>query len=149
MNARRCGAVLAVVAVLAAGCSLQPGVLLKQAADPPAQATSEIWEYPAAAYPAVCLILDADGSLRFRGGFLFFNPGRWRRDVATGTTSLVLGGNAPFPIEAVHRQSQEYAAAIAPFDPGTRTLRYRIAAADRALEFAGLVFRRSATCSAI
>jgi len=86
--------------------------------------------------------------MRFRGGFLFFNPGQWKRDGASGVTSLVLGGDAAFPIEPVIRQKPDYVTATAPFDPLTRTLRYRIAAQDTALEFAGLIFHRSASCGA-
>lgn len=94
------------------------------------------------------MLLGSDGSLQFRGGFLFFNTGRWSRDAATGITHLVLGGDASFPIEPVLRQATQYVAASHPFDPRTRTLRYRISAADSALEFAGLIFHRSTTCSA-
>lgn len=135
--------------MLAAGCSIQPNTSSVVAVEPERSAKAEIWEYPASAFPTTCLLLEADGSMRFRGGFVFFNPGRWTRDGATGATSLVLGGDAIFPIESPTRQTRDYASATAPFDPKTRTLRYRITAADTALEFAGLIFQRSTGCGAV
>ncbi len=136
------------LAVSAAGCSIQPHSPVEPVAQTAISPPVEIWEYPAAAFPATCMVFGSDGSLQFRGGFLFFNTGRWSRNAATGVTHLVLGGEAAFPIEPVLRQKRDYVAASHPFDPRTRTLRYRISAADSALEFAGLIFHRSATCSA-
>lgn len=140
--------VTAALLLLAAGCTFQPNQRGDQAAAAPQANRAEIWEYQAAEFPGACMVIAADGSLRFVGGFLFFNPGRWTRDAASGSTRLVLGGDVGFPIGPVTRKTRDYVVPSAPFDSRTRTLRYRITAADTQLEFAGLVFRRSQSCSA-
>lgn len=109
----------------------------------------ETWEYPASAYPAVCMLFGADGRLLFRGGFLFFNPSRWTRDPGAGMTDIMLGGDTPFPEPLAREQIRRRAGALVAYDAEARRLRYRLAPAEPSLEFAGLIFYRSNSCSAI
>ena len=144
MYVRTC---LSILAIAVAGCSTQPITSSGQAARAEAQIT-EVWEYPASAFPTICMIFKSDGTLQFRGGFLFFNGGSWKRDRESSITSIVLGGSAPFQMDAVKEQGNGKTAAPTAYDPATRTIRYRIGPSTESLQFAGFVFYRKAECSA-
>ena len=130
-----------------AGCASQPVPSPGQSTRPQAEVT-EVWEYPASAFPTTCMILRSDGTLQFRGGFLIFNGGSWTRDPESSLTSIVLGGTEPVHIDAVDKTGGGKSATPLAFDERTRTLRYRIPPATESIQFAGFVFYRKARCSA-
>ena len=136
-----------VLAIAVAGCSTQPITSSGQAARAEAQIT-EVWEYPASAFPTICMIFKSDGTLQFRGGLLVFSGGTWKRDHESSVTSIVVGGSAPFQMDAIKEQSSAKTAAPTAYDPATRTIRYRIGPSTESLQFAGFVFYRKAECSA-
>lgn len=122
-----------------------------------AAAAAGVWQYPASDFPAMCIVMQADGSLRFVGGFLFFDPGNWRVDPSSGLTALTLGGSGPFPgrsgpasaaAGAARQAGRPAPAVVLHSDPSKRRLDYRIDAGTPAIEFAGFVFFRSPSCSA-
>jgi hypothetical protein len=135
--------------VFLAGCSTNLSTEPDREARTPQETPAEVWEYPAGEFPATCMLFMADGRLQFRGGFLFFNPSQWARDTATGMVNVVLGGDVPFSREGTNGRAADHVAVASSLDPSTRTLRYRITHTDKAMEFGGLIFYRSATCSAL
>ena len=40
------------------------------------------WFYDAAEVPAMCMVFEPGGTLRFTGGYLGYNPSRWHQDSA-------------------------------------------------------------------
>jgi hypothetical protein len=54
----------------------------------PAPKVIQAWESPAAEFPAICMLQQADGTLAFRGGFQFYHPGTWRQDADRLTLTL-------------------------------------------------------------
>jgi len=139
----------AMLMLLLAGCSANLGTGPDPQAQTPKLTSAEIWEYPAGEYPATCMLFMSDGSLQFRGGFLFFNPSQWARDTDPQVRRIMLGGDVPFSRDGNSGPRTDHVAVSRSFDPSTRSLRYRIASTDQALEFGGLIFYRSATCSAL
>ena len=106
------------------------------------------WYNPPAEFPGICMDFAAGGELMFRGGFAFFNPGRWWYDVAGTELHIELGGTAPFPAELVKSQIRRRPATLLRFDAAKRTLVYRLAADTRELDFGGFLFYRKLACSA-
>ena len=143
MSPRTC---LSILAIAVAGCATQSTTSSSPSARSEAQII-EVWEYPASAFPTICMIFKSDGTLHFRGGLLSFNGGSWKRDRETSTTSIVLGGSAPLQMDAIKEQSGGKTAMPTAYDPATRTIRYRIGPATESLQFAGFVFYRKAECS--
>ena len=140
-------ALVLALAVAVAGCANQPIAPAAPVARPAAQVV-EVWEYPASAFPTICMLFKADGTLHFQGGFLYFNVGAWKRDPGSATLSIVLGGSGALPVDFIKGPGQGKAVAASAFDAATRSLRYRIGPATESLQFAGFVFYRRAACSA-
>jgi hypothetical protein len=139
---------LALLAMLACTWAAQPppdGAAAARQASPEAFG---VWQYPASAFPAMCLVFQADGELRFQGGFLFFNPARWEQGANAGTLRLTLGGSLPFPFEAPGRLQGAAAGTIVAVLPGERVLVYRMAPDTEALDFGGFRFYRQGRCTA-
>ena len=107
-----------------------------------------VWEYPASEFPTMCIAFLPNGELRFQGGFLFFNPGRWERSSQDGTVRMTLGGAAPFPFAIPRRQPVHPTGSMVTAIPHQRILVYRLDANSASLEFAGFIFYRKATCAA-
>lgn len=148
--------VLMSLLMMTAGCATAPATApATSALGPGATAGPRIWQYPASEFPAMCIVMERDGSLRFFGGFRFFNPARWRLDPASGLTALTLGGGGAFPDAPKQPASAPGvaagAAAVAPVasDVRQRRLDYRIDPDTTAIDFAGFVFYRTPRCSAI
>ena len=82
-------------------------------------AVAATWYNPPSEFPGICLTQFKDGSLRFDGGFAFFQPGslgvRWRHvrtAFATGADAIagtVARANCPTHEPAAHRGGQEHA----------------------------------------
>jgi hypothetical protein len=119
--------------LLLAGCATQ------------APKVVETWESPAAEFPAICLLLQADGTLAFKGGLQFYNPGKWRRDADRLT--LTLGGDQPFPADIAKRQLQAKIGGLTAYDAPRRELVYAIQPSTQFLDIGNFYFYRAA-CSA-
>ena len=98
----------------------------------------QAWESPAAEFPAICMQLRSDGALAFKGGFEFYNPGKWRQD--GGRLTLTLGGVEPFPAEISKEQLRRHAGALAGYDAALRQLHYTVAPATDAIGLGGFNF---------
>ena len=143
---RRICRAFAAIAVAIAACSVQPE-RNAAAAVIPSNAALGVWEYPASEFPSMCIAFLPDGELRFQGGFLFFNPGRWERNSKDGTVRITLGGAVPFPFNVPRRHREHPVGTMVAAIPNQRILVYHLSADSASLEFAGFIFYRKATCA--
>lgn len=117
-------------------------VLLGGCATPPPVRTVQVLENSGTEFPAMCMLLQSDGSLLFKGGFLFYNPSAWRRDAGDGELlTITVGGSKPFPEGPV-------AAGLVRSDASRRELTYRFGPSAQAIDFAGFYFYRVNACQA-
>jgi len=97
----------------------------------------------------MCMLLQADGSLLFKGGFAFYNRSAWRRDAKDAELlTIAVGGNGPFPEGLKSQQSGKQAGALVGYDEKRREITYRFGPATDALNFAGFYFYKADTCRA-
>ena len=108
-------------------------------------AVAATWYNPPSEFPGICLTQFKDGSLRFDGGFAFFNPGRWTYDPATAELSLQL---APTPsLELSHAQIVLHKNLLR-IDGPNNTLVYGVKADTDAIGLGGFLFYRDMPCPA-
>lgn len=107
------------------------------------------WFYDAGEVPAMCMVFEPGGTLRFQGGYLGYNPSRWRQDSADpALVHIELGGKQAFPTAVVKDQLRlRPQGSLAGFDAGKRLLVYRIGLGDRPIEFNGFFFERQPACA--
>lgn len=145
LTAKTARALLASMALAVVACSSpdtqQAGTVAT------AEPAPEIWEYPASDYPTMCIVFLPGGKLQFRGGFLFFNPGRWERNPRDGTVRIGLGGTSPFPFPQTRQSHEQRPGMPVNMVPEQRELVYRLGADTTSLEFAGFIFYRKTACS--
>lgn len=114
----------------------------KTAADAAVAAT---WYNPPSEFPGICLTQFKDGSLRFDGGFAFYNPGRWAYDAGSGELRLAL---APTPsLELSHAQIVQHQNLLR-IEADKNTLVYGVKADTKAIGLGGFVFYRDTPCPA-
>jgi hypothetical protein len=100
-------------------------------------------------YPTMCMLLQPDGSLLFRGGFAFYNPGVWRRaDNNKEILIVTLGGTEPFPAPVLKEQLPKKIGGLISFDEKRREMTYRFDAKTEFLNFGNFYFYRAETCHA-
>ena len=108
-------------------------------------AVAATWYNPPGEFPGICLTQFNDGSLRFDGGFAFFNPGRWAYDAATSELRLQL---APTPSLALsHAQIVQHRNLLR-IEADNNTLVYGVKADTKAIGLGGFVFYRDTPCPA-
>ncbi|PHV27817.1 hypothetical protein CSQ93_12760 [Janthinobacterium sp. BJB426] len=108
-------------------------------------AVAATWYNPPSEFPGICLTQFKDGSLRFDGGFAFFNPGRWAYDAATSELRLQL---APTPsLELSHAQTVLHQNLLR-VEASKNTLVYAVKADTQAIGLGGFVFYRDTPCPA-
>lgn len=120
------------------GCALQT----------PAPKAVQVWESPAAEYPAICMMMQSDGTLAFKGGFQFYQPGKWRQDGTTGMLTVTLGGNADFPSDIAKVQLRSKIGALAAYNEQRRELTYKVGTATPFIALGNFYFYRASACSA-
>ena len=120
------------------GCALQT----------PAPKALQVWESPAAEYPAICMVMQSDGTLAFKGGFQFYQPGKWRQDGATGMLTVTLGGQADFPSDIAKVQLRSKIGALAAYNAQRRELTYKVGANTPFIALGNFYFYRADACSA-
>jgi len=104
---------------------LAPLLLLAACAtQAPSPQVVQSWQSPAAEFPAICLLLRDDGTLAFKGGFEFYNPGKWRRE--GDRLTLTLGGVQPFPADISKAQLRGHQGGLTGYDAALRQLSYNI-----------------------
>jgi hypothetical protein len=108
-------------------------------------AVAATWYNPPSEFPGICLTQFKDGSLRFDGGFAFFNPGRWTYDAAASELRLQL---APTPsLELSHAQTVLHKNLLR-VEAAKNTLVYAVKADTQAIGLGGFVFYRDTPCPA-
>lgn len=108
-------------------------------------AVAATWYNPPSEFPGICLTQFKDGSLRFDGGFAFFNPGRWAYDGAASELRLQL---APTPsLELSHAQIVQHMNLLR-IEADRSTLVYGVNADTKAIGLGGFVFYRDTPCPA-
>ena len=108
-------------------------------------AVAATWYNPPSEFPGICLTQFKDGSLRFDGGFAFYNPGRWTYDGATSELRLQL---APTPsFELSHAQIVQHMNLLR-IEAAKNTLVYGVKADTKAIGLGGFVFYRDTPCPA-
>ena len=108
-------------------------------------AVAATWYNPPSEFPGICLTQFKDGSLRFDGGFAFYNPGRWAYDGATSELRLQL---APTPsFELSHAQIVQHMNLLR-IEAAKNTLVYGVKADTKAIGLGGFVFYRDTPCPA-
>ena len=108
-------------------------------------AVAATWYNPPSEFPGICLTQFKDGSLRFDGGFAFFNPGRWTYDAATSELSLALAQTPS--LELSHAQTVLHKNLLR-VDAARNTLVYAVKADTQAIGLGGFVFYRNTPCPA-
>jgi len=108
-----------------AACSSVP-VATPPAATAPVQAPAAdlVWESPAAEFPAMCMVFQADGELAFRGGFAFYNPSSWKRG-SNGELSVTLGSDGEFPAQVLREALGQKNGGLVAYEEKTRSLVYK------------------------
>lgn len=97
----------------------------------------------------MCMTFEPNGTLRFKGGYLGYNPSRWSQDKNDPRlVNIYLGGKMVFP-EASAREQLKFQpkGSLASFDTKKRLLVYRIGLGDTPIEFSTFVFVRQAGCA--
>ena len=108
-------------------------------------AVAATWYNPPSEFPGICLTQFKDGSLRFDGGFAFYNPGRWAYDAGSGELRLAL---APTPsLELSHAQIVQHQNLLR-IEADKNTLVYGVKADTKAIGLGGFVFYRDTPCPA-
>jgi hypothetical protein len=120
------------------GCALQP----------PVPKVVHTWESPAADYPAICMQMRDDGTLAFKGGLQFYQPGKWRQDAQTGMLTLTLGGTSPFPAEIAKVQLRSKIGALTGYNEQRRELTYKVVPTTPLIALGNFYFYRAEACSA-
>ena len=108
-------------------------------------AVAATWYNPPSEFPGICLTQFMDGSLRFDGGFAFFNPGRWSYDGATSELRLEL---APTPSLALSHAQIVLHKNLLRVDGPKNALVYGVKADTDAIGLGGFVFYRNMPCPA-
>lgn len=144
----RAGALACALAL--AGCAGMGGNIGTTGMQMPGKAPADAavaatWYNPPSEFPGICLTQFKDGSLRFDGGFAFFNPGRWEYDAATSELRLQL---APTPsLELSHAQIVLHKNLLR-VDGQKNTLVYGVKADTQAIGLGGFIFYRDTPCPA-
>jgi hypothetical protein len=135
---------IAVAAIALTGCSQIKTVASEAGVHSPPK-TAMVWEYPASDFPTMCMLMQPDGTLAFKGGFAFFNPGTWKYGTKPETIVIQLGGTADFPNNSSKSDSPNLLHA----NPKTRELEFQIRPApDNYISVGGFNFFRTERCNA-
>ncbi len=109
----------------------------------------QVWESPAGEFPAICMLLNTDGSMRFRGGFAFYNPSTWKTGATAQQIIISLGGDAEFPVMATAQELRKGSSSLIRADARQREMEFRLNSKNESIAFGGFYFYRKPTCSAV
>ena len=133
--------------VLLSACASQgggPGSGLAMPGTIPANpAVAATWYNPPAEFPGICITQFKDGSLRFDGGFAFFNPGRWSYDAATAELRFEL---KPWPQLAKAHANTGLHQQLLRVEADKNALVYRVKAETKSIGLGGFIFYRDMPC---
>jgi hypothetical protein len=121
-------------------------LLLSGCASTPSVRTMQVLENTGTEFPTMCMLLQSDGSLVFKGGFDFYNPGTWRRD--GDVLTITVGGTAPFPAALYKEQLPKHIGGLTGYNEKRREITYRFDASTEFLNFDNFYFYRAERCRA-
>lgn len=121
-------------------------LLLGGCASAPSVRTVQVLENTGTEFPTMCMLLQSDGSLLFKGGFDFYNPSAWRRD--GDVLVITIGGKAPFPAELYKEQLPKHVGGLTGYNEKRRELAYRFGPSAEFVNFDGFYFYRAEGCHA-
>jgi hypothetical protein len=98
-------------------------------------------------FPTMCMLLQPNGNLEFRGGFGFYTQSTWRR-ADNDTLLITLGGKEPFPTAVFKEQTAKHNGGLLSFDEKRREITYRFNANTEFLNFGNFNFYRAESCHA-
>jgi len=109
-----------------------------------------IWEYPASAYPTMCISLSGDGRATFIGGFTDFNPARWRWGPINRSLTIILAPATPWPSQVLGELSAQPGKPVLQSDEAERSITLRIQEyrGRTYLNFLNFYFYEAEWCSA-
>ena len=86
------------------------------------------WFNEGTEFPSVCMTFEPNGTLRFKGGYLYYNPSRWSQVKSDPElVQIRLGGSVAFPGTVAKEQvAKTPNGSLASFDVKRRLLVYRI-----------------------
>lgn len=102
------------------------------------------WVHEGSEAPRMCITFLPNGSMKFTGGYKFFEPASWSGDASL--VSIRLGGKGAFPTESAAYQKQHRPKSLRSFDPAKRELVYELLGHYDSFEFLGFVFFRADRC---
>ncbi len=129
--------VVLVFALLGTACHAQFRVENPKIAD-------TAWVHDGSEAPHMCIRFLRDGSVKFTGGYHYFQPASWSGDASLVT--IRLGGKAAFPMESAAYQKQFRPKSLRSFDPAKRELVYDMLGHYDSFDFLGLIFFREKSC---
>lgn len=95
------------------------------------------------------MLLSADGTMSFRGGFAFYNPSTWQAGASARQLVISLGGDAEFPALATAQELRRNTSSLIRADAKQREMEFRIDSDEPSIAFGGFYFYRKPTCSAV
>lgn len=108
--------------------------------------TVQILENTGTEFPTMCMLLQSDGKLVFKGGFDFYDPSTWRRD--GDVLVITVGGKAPFPAALYKEQLPKRIGGLTGYNEKRREISYRFDASTEFLNFDNFYFYRAERCHA-
>jgi hypothetical protein len=121
-------------------------LLLGGCASTPSVRTVHVLENTGTEFPTMCMLLQSDGSLQFKGGFDFYHPSSWRRE--GDVLVITVGGKAPFPADLYKEQLPKHVGGLTGYNAQRREITYRFVAATEFLNFDNFYFYRAERCHA-
>lgn len=104
------------------------------------------WFNDGTEHPSMCITFAPDGELKFKGGFVYYNPARWKKVEGLNQIEITLGGKSSFPTDALDYQlAHRPGSGLLGYDAKRRLLRYEIGIAAP-IDFAGFYFYRQKSC---
>ena len=97
-----------------------------------------VWLYADSDPPAMRLTLSKNGECRFKGGFLFWNPGRWRFEPKSSRLTLTFKKLSASEIKSMLQNAKRDG--IISADISKRSITYRIDPISPEFTFEGRVF---------
>jgi hypothetical protein len=121
-------------------------LLLGGCASAPSLRTVQVLENTGTEFPTMCMLFQSDGSLQFKGGFDFYNPGAWRRE--GDVLVITVGGKAPFPVDLYKEQLPKHVGGLTGYNAQRREITYRFGASAEYINFDNFYFYRAERCHA-
>ncbi len=145
MKLQRARLAATVALAVMAGCTS-----IAERSQVPVKGDVEIWEYPASAYPAMCIVLSPDGRATFVGAYQHYNPSTWSAEQNGESLTLALPPRSEWHSELLAGQLHSNPSTVISANEQARRITYRVLYYnDRPnIVFMGFNFYKVGRCSA-